>query len=191
MDPWLTLAFAGLFEVGFTTCLKLEERSKGFIVPFLICAGISFTRAGERFLSVSWPAEVRFAASAADYLKLPKRIDNRIPVKLSPQEMKQYKTMEAEQLLHIDDEDVVALNAAAELMNLTDVQADLLRYLKVGVGLWKVGSSHTTVVKHRLSSVEKPIVDTDSRMKAIAGVDDISDEEWEALLEQSMIGGAA
>lgn len=28
MDPWLTLAFAGLFEVGFTTCLKLEERSK-------------------------------------------------------------------------------------------------------------------------------------------------------------------
>ena len=70
------------------------------------------------------------------------------------------------------------------------VQADLLRYLKVGVGLWKVGS-HTTVVKHRLSSVEKPIVDTDSRMKAIAGVDDISDDEWEALLEQSMIGGAA
>lgn len=85
----------------------------------------------------------------------------------------------------------IALTAAAELMNLTDVQADLLRYLKVGVGLWKVGSSHTTVVKHRLSSVEKPIVDTDSRMKAIAGVDDISDDEWEALLEQSMIGGAA
>ena len=43
MDPWLTLVLAGLFEVGFTTCLKLEERSKWFIVPFLICAGISFT----------------------------------------------------------------------------------------------------------------------------------------------------
>ena len=43
MDPWLILVFAGLFEVGFTTCLKLEERSKWFIVPFLICAGISFT----------------------------------------------------------------------------------------------------------------------------------------------------
>ena len=84
-----------------------------------------------------------------------------------------------------------ALGAAAELMNLTDVQADLLRYLKVGVGLWKVGSSHTTVVKHRLAQVEKPIVDTDSRMKAIAGVDDISDEEWEALLEQSLTGAAA
>ena len=43
MDPWVTLAAAGVFEVGFTTCLKLEERSKWFIVPFLICAGISFT----------------------------------------------------------------------------------------------------------------------------------------------------
>ena len=43
MDPWLTLVAAGLFEVGFTTCLKLEERSKWFMVPFLICAGISFT----------------------------------------------------------------------------------------------------------------------------------------------------
>lgn len=42
MDPWLTLVAAGLFEVGFTTCLKLEERNKWFIVPFLICAGISF-----------------------------------------------------------------------------------------------------------------------------------------------------
>ncbi len=43
MDPWVTLVAAGVFEVGFTTCLKLEERSKWFIVPFLICAGISFT----------------------------------------------------------------------------------------------------------------------------------------------------
>lgn len=43
MDPWITLVAAGAFEVGFTTCLKLEERSKWFIVPFLICAGISFT----------------------------------------------------------------------------------------------------------------------------------------------------
>ena len=43
MDAWLTLVAAGVFEVGFTTCLKLEERSKWFIVPFLICAGISFT----------------------------------------------------------------------------------------------------------------------------------------------------
>ncbi|MFT3860132.1 DMT family transporter [Micropruina sp.] len=43
MDPWVTLAAAGVFEVGFTTCLKLEERSKWFVVPFLVCAAISFT----------------------------------------------------------------------------------------------------------------------------------------------------
>ncbi|MFT4226581.1 DMT family transporter [Micropruina sp.] len=47
MDPWVTLVAAGVFEVGFTTCLKLEERSKWFIVPFLICAGISFTLLSE------------------------------------------------------------------------------------------------------------------------------------------------
>ena len=46
-------------------------------------------------------SDICISMSAADYLKLPKRIDNRIPVKLSPQEMKQYKTMEAEQLLHL------------------------------------------------------------------------------------------
>ena len=52
MDPWLILVFAGLFEVGFTTCLKLEERSKWFIVPFLICAGISFTLLAQAMESI-------------------------------------------------------------------------------------------------------------------------------------------
>ncbi|MFT4217896.1 MAG: multidrug efflux SMR transporter [Micropruina sp.] len=47
MDPWLTLVTAGLFEVGFTTCLKLEQRSKWFIVPFLACAAVSFTLLAE------------------------------------------------------------------------------------------------------------------------------------------------
>lgn len=42
MDPWLTLVAAGAFEVGFTTCMKLEQRSKWFIVPFLVCAALSF-----------------------------------------------------------------------------------------------------------------------------------------------------
>ena len=47
MDPWLVLVAAGLFEGGFTTCLKLEERSKWFLVPFVICAGTSFTLLAE------------------------------------------------------------------------------------------------------------------------------------------------
>ena len=65
--------------------------------------------------------DICISMSASDYLKLPKRIDNRIPVKLSPQEMQQYKTMEAEQLLHIDDEDVVALSAAAVMTKLLQI----------------------------------------------------------------------
>ena len=65
--------------------------------------------------------DICISMSASDYLKLPKRIDNRIPVKLSPQEMQQYKKMEAEQLLHIDDEDVVALNAAAVMTKLLQI----------------------------------------------------------------------
>jgi quaternary ammonium compound-resistance protein SugE len=41
---WLLLLFAGLFEVGFTTCLKLSD---GFSKPwpsvgFVLCAAISF-----------------------------------------------------------------------------------------------------------------------------------------------------
>ena len=49
---WILLIIGGLFEVGFTTCLKLEERSKWFIVPFLICAGISFTLLSEAMQTI-------------------------------------------------------------------------------------------------------------------------------------------
>lgn len=66
-------------------------------------------------------SDICISMSAEDYLKLPKRIDNVIPVKLTASEMQQYKTMEAEQLLHIDDEDVVALNAAAVMTKLLQI----------------------------------------------------------------------
>jgi len=41
---WFILILAGLFEVGFTTCLKYSENfSKPWpSVAFLICAGLSF-----------------------------------------------------------------------------------------------------------------------------------------------------
>lgn len=66
-------------------------------------------------------SDICISMSAKDYLKLPKRIDNAIPVKLTPAELKQYKTMEAEQLLHVDGEDVVALNAAAVMTKLLQI----------------------------------------------------------------------
>lgn len=66
-------------------------------------------------------SDICISMSAEDYLKLPKRIDNIIPVKLTAGEMNQYKTMEAEQLLHVDGEDVVALNAAAVMTKLLQI----------------------------------------------------------------------
>ena len=59
--------------------------------------------------------------SAADYLKLPKRIDNVIPVQLSPDEMEAYKRMERDQLLQIEDDDIAALNAAAVMTKLLQI----------------------------------------------------------------------
>lgn len=42
MFAWLTLLLAGVFEVGMTTFLKLEQRNKNWIWAFLPCAVISF-----------------------------------------------------------------------------------------------------------------------------------------------------
>lgn len=66
-------------------------------------------------------SDICISMSAADYLKLPKRIDNVIPVQLSPAEMAAYKTMEAEQLLQIEDDDIAALNAAAVMAKLLQI----------------------------------------------------------------------
>lgn len=66
-------------------------------------------------------SDICISMSAADYLQLPKRIDNVIPVKLSVSEMAAYKRMEEEQLLRIDDEDIAALNAAAVMGKLLQI----------------------------------------------------------------------
>ena len=63
-------------------------------------------------------SDICMSMSAEDYLELPERIDNEIRIRLSPKEMKQYDQMEREQLLRIDDEAVVALNAAAVMNKL-------------------------------------------------------------------------
>ena len=66
-------------------------------------------------------SDICVSMSAADYLTLPKRIDNVIPVRLTESEMKLYKQMEADQLLQIEDTDVVALNAAAVMTKLLQI----------------------------------------------------------------------
>lgn len=52
---------------------------------------------------------------------------------------------------------------AAELLELTAVERDLLGRLGRGVALWKVGG-HSSLVRHLVSSSERPLIDTDAAM---------------------------
>lgn len=79
-----------------------------------------------------------------------------------------------------------SLPVTRELFGLTDVQTELLRYLRKGSGMWLLGG-RAFVVAHMLSSIEHPLVQTDSRMLATPGVDDVSDEDWEALFDESLL----
>lgn len=63
--------------------------------------------------------DICVSMSAADYLELPERIDNVIPVRLTESEKLLYKTMEEDQILQLgEDETVAALNAAAVMSKL-------------------------------------------------------------------------
>lgn len=78
------------------------------------------------------------------------------------------------------------LPETARLMSLTDVQRTLLRYLKKGVGLYRIGNENAYVVKHQLSTAEHDMVQTDSRMIPQKGVDDVGSDEWESLLDDAV-----
>jgi SNF2 family DNA or RNA helicase len=67
-------------------------------------------------------SDICVSMSAADYLTLPERIDNVIPVSLSKKELTTYRKMEEEQLLELGDDDmIVALNAAAVMTKLLQI----------------------------------------------------------------------
>jgi len=55
------------------------------------------------------------------------------------------------------------VDAARDLLGLSDTEAELLPRLPRGVALWKVGT-RTFLVEHRLGREERGIVDTDARM---------------------------
>jgi hypothetical protein len=57
------------------------------------------------------------------------------------------------------------LEAASELLSLSDTELDLLPQLRRGIALWKVGQ-RSFLVQHRLSALERRIVDTDAAMAA-------------------------
>ncbi|WP_188317120.1 hypothetical protein [Solihabitans fulvus] len=83
-----------------------------------------------------------------------------------------------------------ALPLTRDLLGLTDVQTHLLRWLRKGCGMWLLGTG-AYVVQHLLSSIEHPLVQTDSRMRGRVGVDDISDEEWDLLLDAVQTGASS
>ena len=67
-------------------------------------------------------SDICVSMSAADYLQLPERIDNVIPVRLTDPEKQLYDQMESDQLLQLgEDETVVALNAAAVMSKLLQI----------------------------------------------------------------------
>ncbi len=80
-------------------------------------------------------------------------------------------------------QDEAGLALTQQLNGLSAVERDLLRYLRVGVGLWKIGQDRSFVVKHLLTPLEVPLVDTDSRMEVVPGVDDLPEGDWEDRLE--------
>ena len=62
-------------------------------------------------------SDICVSMSAADYLELPDRIDREIPVKLSDDEMQQYRLLERTQILQLESGEVVAALNAAAVMN--------------------------------------------------------------------------
>ena len=62
-------------------------------------------------------SDICISMSAADYLKLPARMDNVIHVKLTPEAMTAYKKLEREQLLEVSEDDAVVAANAAAVMN--------------------------------------------------------------------------
>jgi len=55
------------------------------------------------------------------------------------------------------------LAAATELLSLSETEAELLPQLRRGIGLWKVGQ-RSFLVQHRLSALERQMVNTDAAM---------------------------
>ncbi|MEO6711952.1 MAG: hypothetical protein ABIM89_00820, partial [Mycobacteriales bacterium] len=56
------------------------------------------------------------------------------------------------------------IQAARQLLGLTDTEAELLPHLPAGTALWKV-AQRSFIVEHRISAIERAIVDTDARMR--------------------------
>lgn len=99
-------------------------------------------------------SDICVSMSAADYLTLPERIDNVIPVSLSKQELATYKKMEEEQLLELGDDDmIVALNAAAVMTKLLQI---------ANGSVYTASGAVERIHKAKLEALEEIVDTTDS-----------------------------
>jgi hypothetical protein len=55
------------------------------------------------------------------------------------------------------------VDKAARMLGLSSTEVEIVPHLRRGIALWKVGT-RSFLVHHRLSTFERPIVDTDARM---------------------------
>lgn len=75
-----------------------------------------------------------------------------------------------------------SLAQAREFLGTSDVETDLLRFLRQGVGLWRIGT-RSFVVKHQLSRAETAMVHTDSKMETDEPHMPISSADYDARIE--------
>ena len=102
-------------------------------------------------------SDICVSMSASDYLQLPERIDNVIPVRLTEKEHKLYDEMERDQLLQLsEDETVVALNAAAVMSKLLQI-ANGSVYAEGG-GVVKVHDRKAEALSEIADTSEEPVL---------------------------------
>jgi len=109
IDLW---AQAYLIDQGARLCrTKTAFLNKWFEADFM---GYAFTpRPGADDQIHAAMRDVAMTLVAEDYLDMPERIDVSVPIHMPAKALKDYRTLEKEFLLHLDDADVTALGAAA------------------------------------------------------------------------------
>lgn len=101
-------------------------------------------------------SDICVSMSAEDYLTLPERIDVEVPVTLTAEERALYERMEQDQILTLDDEQVVALNAAAVMGKLLQM-ANGCVYTESG-GVVKIHEAKLDALEEIVDTAGEPVL---------------------------------
>ena len=101
-------------------------------------------------------SDICVSMSAEDYLTLPERIDVEVPVTLTAEERALYDRMEQDQILTLDDEQVVALNAAAVMGKLLQM-ANGCVYTESG-GVVKIHEAKLDALEEIVDTAGEPVL---------------------------------